>query len=151
MLSHVRCGATVGHDIYLDEWIETLQTRYEYFLAHAETQEIDDTHPRLPGLYNVLYNLNLHLAAQPTSIYTLTVAALHDEGCSLLKVSTSAMNGNIICEGIFPRTASIGVPVSSVLRQLELPFRVYSFRSQPVHTSRICCSLWPRHRRNSLD
>ena len=50
MLSHVQCGATVGHDIYLDEWIETLQIRYEYFLAHAKTQEIDDTTPRLPGL-----------------------------------------------------------------------------------------------------
>ena len=48
----------------------------------------------------------------------------HDEGCSLLKVSTSALSGNTIYEDIFPIDARIGHPVTSVLQQLGLPFRV---------------------------
>jgi len=100
MLNHLQCGVDIGVEIYLDDWIATLQKRYEFFLTHAEPQRVVATDPRLPGLYNVLYTLNLHLAAQPKCIYTLTVATLQDEGCGLLKVSTSAMSGNIVCEGI---------------------------------------------------
>jgi hypothetical protein len=126
MLNHLQCGEDIGVEMCLADWIATLQKRYEFFLTHADPQLEVDTDHRLPGLYNVLYTLDLRFAAEPRSVYTLTVEALHDEGCSLLKVSTSAMSGNIVCEGIWPITASIGVLVQSVLRQLELPFRVAS-------------------------
>ena len=43
------------------------------------------------------------------------------------------MSGDIICEGILPDTASIGVHVSGVLRLLELPFRVASDHNLYTH------------------
>ena len=126
MLNHIQCGEGIRVETYLADWIATLQKRYEFFLTVAERKRVVDTDPRLPGFYKVLYNLHLHLEAEPTSIYTLTVAALHDECCSVLQVSVSAMSGNIVCEGICPITASIGDLVQSVLRQLALPFCVAS-------------------------
>ena len=48
MLRHVQCDGTVGHIVYLDEWIECLQLRYEYFFAHAKTHDIDAVCPELP-------------------------------------------------------------------------------------------------------
>ena len=86
---------------------------------------IDVICPRLPRIYSVLYNLlRRHLAAQPTSVNTLKVAVCEDEDGGVLKVSTTAMSGNTICENLFPMTARIGDHVISVLRELELPVRV---------------------------